>query len=103
MSEAKRGAGDAEAAGSLKGSASQFEGGLARGQADDFELQPTDAVADAGAESLGGGLLGGKASGEALGGVALAAAVGDLAWGIDAAEESLAEASDTVRDAFDFN
>ena len=92
MGEAERDIGDAELAGALGGAAGQMEGGLAAGLAHDFQFEPTDTLADAGAEGLGPSFLGGEAGGEALGCVLLAPAVGDLAGGEDAAQKAVAEA-----------
>ena len=93
---------DTEAGRELGGATVEAERGLAGGGAKDFDVAPSDAAGDAGAEGLGGGLLGGEAGGEALGGGLLARAVGDLAGGIDAAEEALAEAVDAALDAWNF-
>ncbi len=95
---------DAEAGGDLGGAAVEVQGGALAGEAANLKLRPVDAAADARAERLGRGLLGGEARGEALGGGLVAGvAVGDLAGGVDAGEEALAEAGDRALDAGDLD
>jgi len=95
---------DAEAGGDFGGAAGEVERWALAGEAEDFEFAPGDAAADAGAEGLGGCLLGGKAGGEAFGGGSLfLAAVGDLGGRVDAVEEGVAEAGERVLDAGDLD
>jgi hypothetical protein len=68
MGEREVDGGDSELPGALGGATAELECGLTAGLADDFEVEPADAIADAGAEGFGGGFFGGEAGGEALGG-----------------------------------
>jgi hypothetical protein len=79
------------------------EGRPSAGFADDLDLKPADAVADAGSQGLGSRLLGGKAGGKALGGVALAQAVGLLSGGVNAVEKAAAVAIHGLLDAPDLS
>ena len=65
----------------------------------DLEVAPAHAETQAGAERLGGRLLGREARGEVRHGVAPGPAVGDLALGEDAAQEALVPARDDVAHA----
>jgi hypothetical protein len=103
MSDGEGCAGKAEACGDLCGAAEKAESGTAAGFANDFDFEPGDAVADAGTEGLGAGLLGGKAGGEALGCIAFAEAVGLLRGSIDAVEEAASVAIHGALDAANLN
>src|SRR5262245_52967762 len=70
-------------------------------QARDLHVLPRDAQVQTGADRLGGRLFRGKASSESLDGVLLRLAVLDLGGRVDAAEEALAKAFDSLRDARD--
>src|ERR1700744_4029827 len=95
---------DAEAGGEFGGAAGEMQRGTLAGEAQDFELGPGDAAADAGAEGLGGGFFGGEAGGEAFGGgLPFLAAVGDLGGRVDTAEEGVAIAGERVLDAGDLD
>ena len=63
--------GDSEFEGAFGRAAAQVQGGPFAGCAPDFQFQPADAAADAGAKGLGASLLGGEARGKALGGLLL--------------------------------
>ncbi len=66
---------------------------LAQGVGDDLHLPPADAVlAQADAQGLGEGLLGGKAQGEGGVAAAFALAISDFLGGEDAVQEALAVA-----------
>ena len=88
--------GDAGCGAEVGGAAGDRKFGFAQGVGDDLHLPPADAVlAQADAQGLGEGLLGGEAQGE--GGVAaagLALAIGDFPGGEDAVQEALAVALD---------
>jgi len=68
-----------------------------------LNLQPVHSIADASAQGLGGGLLGGKASGKTLCCLALAQAVGLLCRGVDAIQKSAPIAIHGVLDAPNVN
>jgi predicted lipid-binding transport protein (Tim44 family) len=89
VGDGKRGAGYAQAGGNLGGAPVKPEGGPSAGLAHDLDLQPAYAVADARSQGLGSGFLGGKAGGKALGGLALAQAIGLFRGGVDAVEKAL--------------
>lgn len=57
---------DAAGAGDLVGAAGDAEFGCAGGGSEDLDVGPGDAVGQAGAEGLHGGLFGGEARGEVL-------------------------------------
>ena len=76
VGERDGGAGHAEARGDFGGTAVKAQGGPAREFADDFDLQPSDAETDAGAEGLGACFLGSEAGGKTFIRFALAPAVG---------------------------
>src|SRR5882672_11733670 len=64
---------------------------------------PVGGVADAGAERLGEGFLGGEALGEVGGGLAVAAEALQLGLAQDAPREALAEALERALDAADLD
>ncbi len=71
--------------------------------ADNLDFQPVYPSADPRPKGFGGCLLGGKARGQALSGVALSKAVGLLRGGIDAIEEAASVAIHGVLDAANLN
>ena len=84
--------------------AAENHAGRLPGLALHFKLLPHDTVADAGAESLGGSLLGGKPGGKAFrGGYATSLAVGDFNGRIDVTQEAIAKAFERAADPSDFN
>src|SRR6267143_424923 len=83
----------------LARAAVQHEAGRLAALAMDLEVAPAHAETQAGAERLGGRLLGREARGEVRHGVAPGPAVGDLALGEDAAQEALVPARDDVAHA----
>lgn len=85
------------------GATAEVQGGTLAGETPDLELSPGNAVLNAGAESFGSGLLGGKAGGKALGGGGFGAAIRDFLIGKHAAEEPLAKALDGPRNAGNFD
>jgi GNAT superfamily N-acetyltransferase len=89
VGDGESGAGRAQAGGNLGGAPVEAEGGPSAWLADDLDLQPAYAEADARSQGLGSRLLGGKAGGKALGGVALAQAIGLFRGGVDAVEKAL--------------
>ena len=103
VGEGEGGARYAKARGDFGGTAMEAEGGPSAELADNFNLKPGDAVADAGAEGLGAGFLGGESGGKALGGIALAQAVGLFGGSVDAVEEAAPVALDGAVDAADFS
>ena len=87
----------------LGGAAVEAEVGAASRLPHHFNLEPVHTPADAGSESLGGGLFGGKSSGKAFGGIAFAQAVGLLRWCEDTIQEPGAKALKRLMNARDFN
>src|SRR6266700_199319 len=82
-----------------QGAAGQPHPRLSRGLVDDAEVAPENPAAKAGAERLGGGLLGGEAAGIARSaGRAAAIAAAALGFGEDAVEKTLAKALDRLLD-----
>ncbi len=94
---------DAEVVGDFEGATTEMELGPLTGTAADFEFSPADAAADAGAEGLGAGFLGGEAGGEGFGEVSLGHTVGDFTRGEDALEKGVSEALEAALDAFDLD
>src|SRR5579859_3212105 len=82
----------AEAVGVLKGLAAEAQGGALAGQADDLNVLPGDAVAQAGADGLETGLFGGKAGGQAFGRVGPGQAVAQLSRGEDPVKKTVSKA-----------
>ena len=99
MRERKVGADDILARGNFCGAAMESQSRPAARLTYNFNFKPTDAVADPGAERFGCGLLGGKACGEALSGVALAQAIGLFGRKVDAVEKAPAVAIHRVLNA----
>ena len=99
----KRGANHAQSCGNLRGAAMEPQAGPSARFADHFDLQPVHPVADAGSQRLGSGLLGRKAGRKALGGVALAQAIGLLRRGVHAIEKARAVAIHRLLDAPDLH
>ncbi len=99
MSERQGGADNAQAAGNLGGTPVKAQAGLSARLAHHLNLKPVDPEADACAQRLGCGFLGGEACSKTFGGVALALAVGLLGREINAIEEASAEAIHGVLDA----
>src|ERR1700735_3838398 len=85
------------------GAAAEMQGGTAAALAPHLDLLPGDAVLDAGAQSLGPGLLGREAGGKAFRGFFLAHAVRDFTGSEDAAEEAFAEPVDGRLNAINFD
>src|SRR5271157_1973547 len=103
VGEGKGGAGYAQAGGNLGSAPMKLECGSSARLADDLDLQPAHAVADARSQGLGSRFLGGKSGGKALGGLALAQAVGLLRGGVDAVEKPLAVTIHGLLDAPDLH
>src|SRR5688572_8518314 len=76
---------------------------LAGGKVRDPDAVPVRRVADAGAQGLGEGLLGGEALGQVGGGLAVAVEALQLGLAQDAAREALAEALQRLLDAPDLD
>ena len=93
---------DSQTVCNLRGAAVKAEGWPSRQLPDDFNFQPIDSVADAGAEGFGCGLFGGETGGKALRGVALAQAVGLFGGKVNAVEEAPTIAVHTALDAANF-
>lgn len=81
----------------------QVKTGLAARRPRNLNLPPTDAVTDSGTESLGRRLLGREADRKALGGIALAQAIGLLRRGKDTIQKTGAEANHGLLDARNFD
>ena len=104
MREAEAEPPNAEMFRNLGGTAVEQELRRPAGVADDLELLPADAAADACAQSLGAGLLCGKAGGEAFRGALFAGvAVDDLAGGVDTREKLLPKAFQAAFDPCDLD
>jgi hypothetical protein len=71
--------------------------------ATDFQSEPRQELADACAESLGGGFLSGEAGGEVSGRACLGAGIGDFVGEKNTFKKSIAEAVEGVFDAVDFD
>jgi len=82
----------AEAVGVFQGLAGEANGGALAGETDDLDVVPGDAVAQAGSDGLEAGFFGGKAGGQAFGGVGLGQAIAELFRGKNTAKEALPKA-----------
>jgi len=102
MRDAERDALHAEVRGDFCGFSGESEGGAAALLADDFEIDPADAVAPAGSERFHGGFLRGEAASVAFELIPEALAIFDFVGREDAAEEKLAAALNGRLDARDF-
>lgn len=78
--------------------ARKFQAGTPGGGPGDLDLMPGNPEIHPGAQGFGSSLLGGKTGCKTLGALALAAAVDNLARGIDATEKTLAKALDRLFD-----
>ena len=104
VGERQREVTDAEAGGDGGGAAGEMKRGALAGEAQDFELAPGDAAADARAEGLGGCFFSGEAGGEAFGGGLLfVLAVGDFGGRVVAAENGVAQSGERMLDAGDLD
>jgi YfiH family protein len=92
----------AEAFADFAGFAVKFHGGAAAALADDFDIDPADAAAPAGAERFHRGFFGGEAAGVALVFIFEALAVFAFGGGVKAAEDGFAVALDGGFYAADF-
>src|ERR1041385_369276 len=88
----------AEPRGELCRLAAEFQNRTLSGHAKHLDILPGDPMAQAGADGLHSGFLGGKAGGQALRGIRLAHAVADLGGGEDAPEKTLAKTLHGVLD-----
>jgi polyphenol oxidase len=102
MGDAERDVFYAEAFADFAGFAVEFYGGAAAFLADDFDVDPADAAAPAGAEGLHRGFLGGEAAGVALVFVFEALAVFAFGGRVETAEDCFAVALDGGFYAADF-
>ena len=91
-----------EAVGDFAGFAVEFDGWAAAFLADDFDIDPADAAAPAGAESFHCGLFGGETAGEPLIFVFEALAVFAFGGRVEAAEKCFAVPLDGGFHAADF-
>lgn len=92
----------AEAGGDFCGFASEGDGGAAALFADDFEIDPADAAAPAGAKRFHGRFFGGESAGVAFKLVLETLAIFDFVGRENAAQEGLTVALDGRFDARDF-
>ena len=92
----------AQCIGDLPGRSVQRQRRFSAGCADNLDIDPTDAVAPACPQRLHGGFFGGKASGEALGPIAVPVAVSDLGGCEDSLQETLAVPVYSLADAVYF-
>jgi polyphenol oxidase len=92
----------AEGVGDLAGFAVKFNCGAAAFLADDFDVNPADAAAPAGAEGFHRSFFGGEAAGEAFVFVFETLAIFAFGGGVEAAEKCFAVALDGGFDAADF-
>jgi len=81
----------------------EAEGWPAAGFADDLDLKPVDAVADACSQGFRSSLLGGEAGSKAFGRIALAQAIGLFRGSVDAIEKAAAVAIHGLLDAPDLS
>ena len=104
MADAEVPASDAEGGGDCAALAGEFDAGLARGGAENFDVRPGDAAGPAGAEGFEDGFLRGEAAGEMLGvAFGIGGAIGLLAGSEAAIEEPLAVVAGEVGDAACFD
>src|SRR5258706_6601064 len=93
---------DAESAGNFAADASESQRRFATALPHHFNIDPAHAASQAGSQSLHRRLLGGKASGEALGMMAMRFAIGNLRGREKAFQERAATPLDRRCDAVDF-